>query len=236
VDDRDGWEAQAENWVRWARTPGHDAYWFYRDSFFDMVVPTPGRLTLEIGCGEGRVTRDLVARGHQVVALDGSATLLRYASESDPSGRYVEGAATALPFADASADLVVTYNSLMDFDDMPGAVVEMARVLQSGAALCICITHPILDTGGFDDDTVDSPYRLGDSYFGRRRFDQTVEKRGIIMRFQGWSHALGDYAAALHEAGLLIDMVREPVPSTGSDDYDRWHRYPMFLHLRAIKR
>jgi hypothetical protein len=49
VDDRDGWEAQAENWVRWARTPGHDAYWFYRDSFFDMVVPTPGRLTLEIG-------------------------------------------------------------------------------------------------------------------------------------------------------------------------------------------
>ena len=25
----DGWEQEAENWVRWARTPGHDAYWHY---------------------------------------------------------------------------------------------------------------------------------------------------------------------------------------------------------------
>jgi hypothetical protein len=28
------WESEAENWVRWVRTPGHDAYWYFRDSFF----------------------------------------------------------------------------------------------------------------------------------------------------------------------------------------------------------
>ena len=22
------WEDQAENWLAWARTPGHDAYWY----------------------------------------------------------------------------------------------------------------------------------------------------------------------------------------------------------------
>jgi hypothetical protein len=25
----EGWEQEAENWVRWTRTPGHDAYWYY---------------------------------------------------------------------------------------------------------------------------------------------------------------------------------------------------------------
>ena len=33
------WEAEAENWIRWARTPGHDAYWRYREAFFALVPP-----------------------------------------------------------------------------------------------------------------------------------------------------------------------------------------------------
>jgi SAM-dependent methyltransferase len=236
VDDRAAWEAEAGDWVRWARTPGHDAYWLYRDSFFDAVVPSPRRLTLEVGCGEGRVTRDLGARGHRVISLDGSTTLLRHARESDPSGHYIRGDAAALPFGDGTADLVVAYNSLMDFDDMPGAVSEMARVLAPGAALCICITHPVLDAGGFEGDAADAPYRLRASYFGRRRFDETIERRGLTMRFRGWSRALEDYVGAVVGAGLVIDLVREPVPGDGGVDHVRWRRYPMFLHLRAVKR
>jgi tRNA G46 methylase TrmB len=58
--DRDG-EEQAQNWLAWARTPGHDVYWHYRSEFFALVAPA-GRATLEIGCGEGRVARDLAAR------------------------------------------------------------------------------------------------------------------------------------------------------------------------------
>ena len=65
------WEWQAEDWARWARTPGHDSDWVFRDLFFDAIAPTPGRLTLEVGCGEGRVARDLAQRGHTVVAADG---------------------------------------------------------------------------------------------------------------------------------------------------------------------
>ena len=108
------WEAEAENWVRWARTPRHDPYWIYSPSFFDHIVAPPGRETLEIGCGEGRVTRDLKARGHRVVAIDSSPTLLRYAREADPDGRYELADAAALPFADGSFDQVIAYNSLMD--------------------------------------------------------------------------------------------------------------------------
>jgi ubiquinone/menaquinone biosynthesis C-methylase UbiE len=123
-----GWEVRAAQWLAWARTPGHDAYWDYRDAFF-ALLPDPAGRTLEIGCGEGRVSRDLTARGHRVTGLDASPTLVRAAAELDPGGDYVLGRAEALPFADETFALVVAYNVLMDVEDMPGAVREAARVL-----------------------------------------------------------------------------------------------------------
>jgi ubiquinone/menaquinone biosynthesis C-methylase UbiE len=122
--------------------PGHDSYWLFRDLFFDAIGPAPGRLTLEVGCGEGRVARDLARRGHTVVALDASPTLTAMAAAADPGGRYVVGAAAALPFGDGCFDAVVAYNSLMDVADMPASVREASRVLAPGGRLCVCVTHP----------------------------------------------------------------------------------------------
>lgn len=52
---RQAWERHAPEWIAWARTPGHDSYWkFHRESFLPLV-PGPGRLTVDLGCGEGRV-------------------------------------------------------------------------------------------------------------------------------------------------------------------------------------
>ena len=234
------WEAEAENWVRWARTPGFDAYWYYSPSFFDEIVPPPGPETLEIGCGEGRVTRDLRKRGHHVVAIDSSPTLLRYAKEADPDGRYELADAAALPFAAGTFDLVVAYNSLMDIADMPGAVKETARVLDTGGRLCISVTHPLNDAGSFVSNDPDAAFVIRDSYFGRRPFDGHFERDGLQMTFHGWMYALEDYVRALEGAGFAIERLREPPASdeatTHRSPYRRWQRIPMFLQLRAVKR
>ena len=235
VDNREAWEAEAENWVRWARTPGHDAYWYYADAFFDGIVPPPGHLTVEIGSGEGRVTRDLLARGHNVVAVDGSETLLRYAAGSDAVRRYVLADASCLPIDSGSVDAAVAYNSLMDFDDMPTAIAEVGRVLADHGAFCICLTHPILNGGEFDGDAADAPYLLRESYFGSRRFDASFTRGDLSIRFRGWSRPVQEYLAALFAAGFVIDALAEPVPGPGFDQSARWHRFPMFLHIRAIK-
>ena len=236
MTDRALWEAEAANWLRWARTEGHDAYWYYRDAFFDRIVPPPGRRTLEVGCGEGRVTRDLVARGHAVVAVDGSPTLLAHAVAADTASSYVRGDAAALALADDAFDVVVAYNSLMDVDDMPGAVTEAARALCTGGSLCICITHPVVDGGHFAGDGPDAAYVLADAYMGTSAFDATEERHGLSMHFRGWHHSLEVYVAAIADAGLVIDALREPAPANPTANYERWQRYPMFLHLRAVKR
>src|SRR5215469_7617042 len=66
-----GWDAHAVEWIAWART-GRDSYeTVHRDAFLPLV-PAPGRLTVDVGCGEGRVSRDLRALGHRMLAFDRS--------------------------------------------------------------------------------------------------------------------------------------------------------------------
>src|SRR4051794_40591712 len=113
----EAWEAHAAEFAAWVRRPGHDSYdRFHRDQFLDLVPPA-GRLTVDVGCGEGRLARDLRARGHTVVAVDASPTLVALAREAEPAMDVRLADAAALPLADGAADLVVAFMSLHDMDD-----------------------------------------------------------------------------------------------------------------------
>jgi hypothetical protein len=61
---QDHWERHAGEWIRWARTPGYD-FWHSRFNWprFQELLPPPGRLTVDLGCGEGRLLRELGAAG-----------------------------------------------------------------------------------------------------------------------------------------------------------------------------
>jgi SAM-dependent methyltransferase len=229
------WGPEAENWIRWARTPGHDAYWYYRDAFFDHVLPPPGRRTIEIGCGEGRVARDLAARGHQVAAVDTAHALVRAARQEDAAGAYVLATSAALPFPDRSFDVAVAYNSLQVVDDMAGTVSEAGRVLDRGGHFCVCVAHPVTDLGHFVGDGTDAPFTMRRPYFDSRRVDDTVQRDGLTMNFLGWTYTLEQYSVALEEAGFRIESMREPRPIDAAGAFERWRDVPLFLFLHAVK-
>jgi SAM-dependent methyltransferase len=229
---REHWEGQASNWAAWARTPDFDAYWQYSRAFFDLV-PAPGRRTLEVGCGEGRVTRDLIKRGHRVTACDSTFELLKLADDADDAGDYLRCDAAALPFRDESFDLIVFYNSLMDIDEMESSVREAARVLVPGGKMCACVTHPIPDAGNFESQEDDAHFVISGTYLGERRWIEIIpiERDGLRMEFAGWAYPLEGYFGPLERAGFAIEAVREP----GIKGSGRWERIPLFLMWRAVK-
>jgi SAM-dependent methyltransferase len=233
------WEDQAQNWIAWARTPGHDVFPRYIDAFLEEIVPPESGRTLEIGCGEGRVVRQLASRGHRVIGVEAAPTLVRRAHEHDAASAYTIGDATRLPFADGAFDTVVAYNMLQavaQFDDMADAVREGARLLRNGGYFCACVAHPMTDIGVMTRR--DGELVATGSYFERQRVDETVMKDGLEMRFRGWTYTLEDYAGAFEEAGLRIDRIREPMAApdvAGSADGDVWRRLPLFLLMRGVK-
>jgi SAM-dependent methyltransferase len=227
-----GFEDRAADWIRFARADGHDAYWVYRDAFFELLPVTPARV-LEVGCGEGRVARDLRARGYDVTGLDVSPTLVEAASDSDPSGTYVVGDASALPFGDSSFDLVVSYNSLIDVEDMTAAVAEAGRVLRQGGCFCACVPHPFSDAGEFAGDAPDALFVLEGSYLEAAEYELVSDRNGIVFHFVSRRYPLESYAQALESAGLAIEALREP-PFPGVAGHRR-SRMPLFLLWRAVK-
>lgn len=231
---REAWEAEARNWVAWARRPGHDSYWrFHRDRFLPLL-PAPDGQVVDVGCGEGRLPRDLKSRGYDVIGVDGSATLIEHARAADPDGDYRVADAAALPIADASVRLVTAFMSLHDIDDMPAAVREIARVLEPGGRLCAAVVHPINSAGRFAERVPDAPFIIRDSYFATRRYADVVERDGLPMTFTSNHRPLEAYFAALEAAGLFVERLIE-VGDAEAPSGDRWQRLPLFLDFRAIK-
>ena len=242
VDDpgdlRAAWDASAPGVIAWFRTPGHDSYWrYHREQFFELLPP-PGRLTLDIGCGEGRLSRDLKARGHTVVALDGSPRMVAAAREADPALEVVLGDAAALPFPDAHADLAIAFMSLQDIEDAEGAIREAARVLETGGRFCLAVVHPFASAGQFEGDDADSPFVVRGSYLDRFRWRDELDRDGLQATFESAHRPIEWYFGALEAAGFLVERLREtpvPEPAVTEPRQRRWQRLPLFLHVRAVR-
>jgi SAM-dependent methyltransferase len=229
------WEPESERWIEWTRSPGFDAYWTYSAAFFADVLAPAGPRTLEVGCGEGRVARDLSARGHNVVAIEPARSLLAAANAAGSSGeQYAIADGLALPFVDAAFDVVVAYNVLQVVDDLDLALSEVARVLVPGGHLCACIAHPVTDLGEVSEDPGGPRLTIREHYFEPCRVDETVEVAGHAMTFRGRTHSLEHYSLALERAGLLLERMREPRPDIAASAFSRWRAVPLFLNFRAV--
>jgi SAM-dependent methyltransferase len=234
---RAAWDEGAEAWIRWARAPGHDSYWRFHRALFLPILPPPGRRTLDLGCGEGRVARDLAALGHDVVAVDGSPRMIAAAREAAPALEYHVADAAALPLRRASVDLVVAFMSLQDVDDLAAAIRECARVLAVGGRLCLAIVHPLNSAGRFAGDEPGSPFIVDGSYLEERRTCDELVRDGLAMTFHSEHRPLQRYVDELAAAGFVVELLREhgmPTWSVDTARRERWRRIPLFLHLRAL--
>jgi SAM-dependent methyltransferase len=234
---REHWDAQAEAWAIFARTPGHDiVHERFNFPAFLELVPAPGRATLDLGCGEGRVGAELQRRAHRVIGVDSSPRMVELASEHHEA---LVADAAALPFADGSFDLITAYMSLMNMDDLDGALREAGRLLEPGGRLCAAVPHPFGIAGEFEGPGSDARYVISGSYL--RGDDKVYEsnRSGIRFTFIDKVIPLERYSRALEAGGLAIERLREPVPDDAFvADYPttaRRRRVPLFLHLVGVK-
>jgi SAM-dependent methyltransferase len=221
------WEQNAGQWLAWARTPEHDAYyWELNLPAFADLVPGPGRRTLDVGCGEGRIGRWLVDRGHRVSGIDSSPTLSDHARDAGGYEEVVCADAALLPWAASEFDLAVAFMSLHDMATPVAVIAEIARVLEPGGILCAAIIHPL-----------NRPPEHLDDYFREHRFSETITRGGLTMTFDGIDRPLESYTGAISRSGFVIEELREPrasVEAIGRAPHlAPAATRPYFLHLRC---
>lgn len=237
---REAWDDESRAYLEWTRTSGHDVgFWEYNFPALLALLPDPGNLTVDVGCGEGRFGRELMRRGHRVVGIDSSRVLAEAAATDREPQPTVLGVLQSLPLAANTADLVTASMVLMDTDDVSRCVAEVARVLVEGGHFCFSILHPMNTAGAFTHrNDVDAAFIVSDSYFEVRRQVATFDRDGLRMSFSREHRPLSEYFSALTSSGFVVDRLTEPqvTPRVAGDDPNwlRWTRVPNTLHIRAL--
>ncbi len=234
----DAWDEQAEAWIRWARTPNHDDYYhLYNLPRFLELIPAPGRLTLDVGAGEGRLARVLRDLGHRVVCVEPSGALARAARQVEPEIAIVQANGAAIPIATGAADLVVCFMVLQDVDDLVGVVAELARVLVPDGVVCAAIVHPMVSSGFFDPA---EPLLYVGRYLDVMRNEFAMERDGVPFTFHSAHRPVEQYSRAFEHAGLMIEAIREPRLSeehvAARPGLARHRLLPNFLYFGLRKR
>jgi SAM-dependent methyltransferase len=236
------WERYADWWIE-GFTEGADP------EYTEQILPLAAaelagaRRVLDVGCGEGQITR-LAARLDGVelaVGIDPTWNQIRVARQRGAATGYVRAGADRLPFPDATFDAAVACLVFEHIDAVDAAIAEVARVLRPGGRFCFFLNHPLLQTPGsgwIDDQILDPPeqyWRIG-PYLPEAVTIEEVEQ-GVHIRFV--HRPLSRYVNALAGHGLLITRMEEPAPPPGflalAEEYADAATVPRLLYLRTVK-
>ncbi|MBK8498951.1 MAG: class I SAM-dependent methyltransferase [Flavobacteriales bacterium] len=175
---------------------------------------------LELACGTGRLTRHITHRldpAARIVATDVNPAMLLFAQRAiaDPRVEWNTVDAVALPYPDASFDLVVAQFGVMFYSDRVEAYREALRVLKPGGRLLITswgrleanpaarITQRVvseffpLDTPAF--------YTVPFAYHDRELIREEVLESGFERIKMGLAALTGHAATAIAAARGLLE-------------------------------
>jgi SAM-dependent methyltransferase len=95
-----------------------------------------GRTVLDVGAGTGKLTRELVATGATVLAVEPVPGMREILERVVPEAQILDGTAEALPVPDDSID-AITAAAAFHWFDAPAALCEFDRVLTPGGRFAV---------------------------------------------------------------------------------------------------
>ncbi|WP_323132590.1 class I SAM-dependent methyltransferase [Kineococcus indalonis] len=136
----------------------------YPAEALDWVLPPGARRVLDLGAGTGKLTRLLLARGLDVVAVEPTAGMREQFAAVLPGVTLLEGTGEDLPLPSSSVDAVVAGQS-WHWVDPDRAAPEVARVLRPGGWLGLLwnVRDPSVDWVAQLDRTLPGP---GEEHLG----------------------------------------------------------------------
>jgi 2-polyprenyl-3-methyl-5-hydroxy-6-metoxy-1,4-benzoquinol methylase len=146
----ESWHKNAMPWTRAVRNAEIESRALVTDqAILDAILSRSPRSALDIGCGEGWLSRALSQRGIDVTGIDVVPELIEKAKNAGGGvfhvASYEEVAKTALSI---SVDVAVCNFSLIGNESVDGIMSTVPRMLNPSGSLVVQTIHPIAGSGG----------------------------------------------------------------------------------------
>jgi ubiquinone/menaquinone biosynthesis C-methylase UbiE len=168
-----------EKYEKWFETPiGKLVREYESRLLLEMVNPGPGEKILDVGCGTGIFTADLLAAGSRVTGLELSFPMLLHAGKKAAGLPFhmVQGDMRRLPFADGIFDKTVSVTAIEFLDkDAREAVAGMFRVTRPGGLVVVASLNSLSPWAARRTAAA----KQGHSLFAHARFRSPAEMRDL---------------------------------------------------------
>jgi SAM-dependent methyltransferase len=140
----------------------------------------PGRTVLDVAAGTGKLTRELVASGAEVVAVEPVPAMRSVLEQVVPGARVLDGTAEALPLGDESVDAITVAQAFHWFDG-PAALAEFHRVLRPGGRFALVWNRRLRDQPVWRAiSEITEPYRRDTPAHYRGEWRQSVDSTALF--------------------------------------------------------
>ncbi len=182
----------------------HENYWFRRHEvvYERIAEQVGGRTVLEAGCGEGYGAHMLARRAASVHAVDYDRDATAHVRRAYPNVAVTQANLVALPFADASFDVVVSLQTVEHLWDQDAFLAECVRVARPGGVVIISTPNTLT----FPPGNPYHPHELDPGELG-----DLAARYGQIESFDGVYH--GEHLSVWEDRhGSIVDaqLADEP--------------------------
>lgn len=191
---------------------------------------------IDIGCGDGRFTKELEARYDPVYGVDYSNRMLQIAKVRCKNTTFIShNLETSFPKFDIKLDLINCKLLLMYISDIDSLAGECFKILSSGGLLVISVTHPLKWIIESRKGNLENSYK---GYLSEVEVGGKIAKdRNLEVKFI--NRTLESYVNTFTKHGFLLNTILETgVPDAFVVRYPKYLEFqkkPYRLNMRFIK-